>query len=75
MVSVWLQVRAPMQGAGAKPPGVAVDPPKGYAEFWAGSYVVHTGQLFFPDSLYDELEHVPPYTDDIMTRILNNQDK
>ena len=48
---------------------------KGYAEEWAGSYVVHTGQLFFPDSLFDALEHLPPYTDDIMTRTFNNQDK
>ena len=47
----------------------------GYAEEWAGSYVVHTGQLFFPDSLFDALEHLPPYTDDIMTRIFNKQDK
>ena len=38
------------------------------------SHVVHTSQLFFPDSLYDDLQDLSPYKQSNIHRTRNHED-
>jgi hypothetical protein len=46
----------------------------GEAIYAKGGHVSHTGQLFFNDTLSDEVAKLAPYTSQTIRRIRNNED-